>query len=137
MGYINSADNYGTDYKFVDGKLNATFTADTYVCVQDSNGNTYMTDGWLGSVTEATLSLASNLANPDKLQVPTNTDLTFTLTENGDGTLTLSYETVTDSPDIPEGYTKVTIHFLKPDNYGSAINAYVWTAGGALPGYEA
>ena len=39
-------------------------------------------------------------------------------------------------PEIPEGYTAVRIHFLKPEGWGSTINAYVWTAGGALAGYE-
>ena len=249
VGYINGADCYGTDYKFVNGKVDASFTADSYVFVQDSNGKSYMTDGWQGEVTSATLYDVDTIVEntPDKLKVPANTEvvftlvenedgtltlsyaevkeeptvdyyligyingadhgceadhanlgdykfvdgkltatftqdsyvfvktgdnanwymaekyctdtsvtlknttagtsekmlvpggkeLTFTLVENEDGTLTLSYDQTIETPEIPEGYNTVTIHFLKPATWGSTINAWIWDANGKIPGYEA
>ena len=112
IGYINGA-NYGCDtdwenlgdYKFVDGKLTATFTGETYVFVKTGdNQNWYMTDGWLGTeVTGAVLGTTYG-ENSNKLHVPVGVEVTFTLVDNGDGTLTLSYETAggdqpgTDTP---------------------------------------
>ena len=93
VGFINGSDYSGDDYKFVNGKLTATITSDSYVCVKNGEtGNWFMTDGWLGTeVTEATLYEKSG----DKLFVPAGS-YTFTLVENEDGTLTLSYTTVKD-----------------------------------------
>ena len=130
VGYINAADYSGEDYKFVDGELTATFTASTYVAIKSSaNENWYMTDGWLGSVTSATLYDSSTIDNEDKLQLPENTEITLSLTENADGTLTLSYAEAKDT-------TAVTIHFLKPDTWANTIHAYAWTGAdlGGWPG---
>ena len=102
FGYINGA-NYGCeedyatigDYLFVDGKLTATFTADSYVAVKSAdNVKWFMTNGNLGtSVTSAILYDSSITgANSDKLYVPKGREIHFTLVENTDGTLTLSYE---------------------------------------------
>ncbi len=93
VGYINAADVNDNQeaWKFVDGKLTATFTGDTYVAVQDNNGVRYMTDDWQGSVTSVTLYDSTTLTKPDKLQVPVGAEVTFTLAVNEDGTLTLSY----------------------------------------------
>ncbi len=100
FGYINGA-NYGCEedyetigeYKFVDGKLTTSFDETSYVAVKTGdNANWYMTDDWAGEVTEVVLydtSLLSVTAN--KLMVPGGVDLTFTLVENEDGSLTLSY----------------------------------------------
>ena len=45
-----------TDYGFENGTLTATFTENTYVGVKNLKTNSwYMTDGWVGEVTEATL----------------------------------------------------------------------------------
>ena len=112
IGYINGA-NYGCEsdwenlgeYKFVNGKLTATFTADTYVFVKTGdNQNWYMTDGWLGTeVTSAVL--GTNYGeNSNKLHVPAGVEVTFTLVDNGDGTLTLSFVTAggTDTPGTDE-----------------------------------
>ena len=107
FGYINGA-NYGCEedasnlgtYKFVDGKLTATFSADSYVAVKEVNPGAkfapevvawYMTDGWQGEVTSVTLYDSNTLFVADKLFVPANTEITFTMVKNEDGTLTLSY----------------------------------------------
>ena len=103
FGYINGADygceedyqNMGT-YRFVNGQVSASFTEDSYVAVKtEGNGIWYMTNGWQGQeVSAATLYDTTNLdeASADKLFVPGNTFVTFTLRTNGDGSLTLSYE---------------------------------------------
>lgn len=135
-GYVNSADISSNEdgYKFVDGKLTASFTAtDNYVFVKDGSGTAYMAAEYC---TDTTVTLAAG--NAEKLYVPGNEDFVFTLVENADGTLTLSYAKASaEEPEFPEEYTVVTIHFLKTEGWGSGINAYVWTDGGALAGYEA
>ena len=102
FGYINGA-NYGCEedaanmgsYKFSSGKLTATFTAESYVGVKTSNNaNWYMTEGFQGTSKSVTLINTNNsIVNPDKLYVPAGIKVTFTLTENADGTLTLKYST--------------------------------------------
>ena len=102
FGWINGADyacekdaeNMG-DYKFVNGQLKATFTENSYVGVkEEANANWYMTDGWAGEVNSAKLFNTSTLGTTaNKLYVPGNVEVTFTLVNNGDGTLTLSYTT--------------------------------------------
>ena len=129
FGYINGADyaceadadNMGT-YKFVDGTLKATFTQDSYVGVKtEGNANWYMTDGWAGEVTTVTLYNTSVTGvNSDKLFVPGGVEVTFTLTEGADDTLTLSYTTaasedttaapVEDTTAEPSGDT-ITVYF--------------------------
>ena len=104
FGYINGADyacegdyeNIGT-YLFVDGKLTTTFTQTSYVAVKTGdNAHWYMTNGWQGEVSSATLFDTSITGDSsDKLYVPGNVEVTFTLVENNDGTLTLSYTTST------------------------------------------
>ena len=101
FGYINGA-NYGCeddyqnmgDYKFVDGKLTATFTEKSYVAVKTTDNATwYMTNGYPGDdATTAVLYNTQNLGeNADKLPVPANVTVNFTLVVNADATLTLSY----------------------------------------------
>jgi hypothetical protein len=102
FGYINGA-NYACeddaanmgDYKFVNGKVTATFDQTSYVAVkEDGNANWYMTDGWQGEVSSATLYNTTSLGtDANKLYVPGNVEVEFTLVKNGDGTLTLSYTT--------------------------------------------
>ena len=98
VGYINGANCEGTDYKFVNGKVVATFTEDSYVFIK--NGDvTYMTDDRQGTeATEVTLFDSTTLAKGEKLFVPKNQTLTFTLVVNADGTLTLSYASGTTTP---------------------------------------
>ena len=102
IGYINGA-NYGCEgdsanmgtYKFVNGKLTVTFTADSYVFVKTTNNaNWYMTDGYPGdTATSAVFYNTTANIRHDKLKVPANTEVEFTLTVNSaNDTLTLSYE---------------------------------------------
>ena len=59
-----------------------------------------------------------NTAAGEKLFVPGNQEVTFTLVENSDGTLTLSYAAATEpQPEIPDSYNVVTVHFLKPESW--------------------
>ena len=101
FGYINGKDyacegdaaNMG-QYKFVDGKLEVCFEQDSYLAVKsENNGKWYMTDGWLGTdATSATLfDTAITGESSNKLYVPGNVKVVFTLKENADGTLTLNY----------------------------------------------
>ena len=98
-GYINGTnyayeENYQNlgSFKFVGGKLKATFNSDSYVGVKTSDNATwYMTNGWQGDKTSVTLYKSGSLTNGDKLFVPGNVEVTFTLTQNSNGTLTLSY----------------------------------------------
>ena len=139
VGYINGADygiegdsaNLGT-YKFVDGKLTASFTSASYVLVKDTRGIFYYAQTYC---TDTSVTLAAG--NSEKMLVPAGVELEFTLTVNDDGTLTLSYAIVVDEPEIPETWNRVVIHFLKPSNWGSMINGYIWDENGALPSYEA
>ena len=113
FGYINGVDyaceadyaNMG-EYQFVDGKLVVTFDTDSYVGVKTSgNGAWYFTHGWLGfEETTATLYERSATSAPDKLYVPGGVEITFTLTVNDDGTLTLSYEAAQKIPTLELKY---------------------------------
>ncbi len=138
VGYINGADygiagdsaNLGS-YKFEDGKLHAMFNQDSYVVVKNGNGQTFMTEVYCQS-NYATLRPEWG----EKMRVPGNAYVTFTLKTNEDGSLTLSYYSSVIVPPVPEGYNKVTVHFMRPDSWGGKINAWVWDANGALPGFE-
>lgn len=101
FGYINGKDyaceadaaNMG-EYEFVNGSLKVCFEQDSYVAVkQRNNTKWYMTDGWLGTdVTSATLYDTSITGeNSNKLYVPGGVEVIFTLKENSDGSLQLSY----------------------------------------------
>ena len=95
VGYINGAD-YGIkddsankgDYKFVNGKVTVEFTADSYVVVKNDAGTYYTTEAYTEE-TSAKLVADGDVEN-NKMKAPKGT-LTFTLVENADGTLTLSY----------------------------------------------
>ncbi len=102
FGYINGAD-YGSEsdsenigqYLFVDGQVVVTFSQDSYVGVKSGdNADWYMTDGWQGFVSSVTLYNTTTLETADKLYVPGETQVTFTLVDNGDDTYTLSYVAV-------------------------------------------
>lgn len=135
FGFINGA-NYGCEedyanlgqYKFVDGKLTVTFASDSYVGVKNGNNTDYyMTNGWLGnSATTAVLYHTSVLATADKLYVPGGQEITFTLTVNSNGTLTLSYTayqqqvtTPTVTPKAPSltfrDEVTIDVHFAATD----------------------
>jgi len=101
FGYINGAP-YGYDsdyanlgtYLFQNGSFVTTFESDSYVGIKTADNLTwYMTDGYLGtSVTSAVLYPSAQLTNADLLYVPGGVEVTFTLRENGNGTMTLSYK---------------------------------------------
>ncbi len=111
VGYINGADygfgddykNLG-DYKFVDGKLKATFNEPSYVCVKTGdNAKWYLSEVYVAPAESATATLKIGSETVfEKVGVPGNVEITFTLVENGDGTLTLSYTTVSTALDNPE-----------------------------------
>ena len=117
VGYINSTDYVGGDYKFdADGKVTVTFDADSYVyVVNGDNSETYMTDGYQGAVTSATMyDTAKHTLTADKwdkLLIPGGTEVVITMTKNNNNTVTLSYEAtssgVQDTSGIQDG---VTLH---------------------------
>ena len=145
FGYINGV-NYGCeedyqtlgDYHFVNGQVTATFDQASYVAVKTAdNKSWFMTDGFEGKVNSVTLYNTSSLGeDADKLMVPAGT-ATFTLAENSDGTLTLSYvsdgefvdettepttqDTTTTDP-VSDTYT---ITFTNNKNW-SKVNCYYW-----------
>ena len=97
IGYINGAD-YGCNddyqnmgqYKFVNGKLVATFKQDSYVFLKnEDNTGWYMTKSYVDKNT-ATFYNTSAGAN-EKMFVPGNVELIFTLTVGENDTLTLTY----------------------------------------------
>lgn len=102
FGFINGADyGYGDDsatigiYKFTDGKLTASFSTDSYVGVKKGDNSAwFMATEYPGdNATSIVLQNADGIANPEKLRVPAGKEILFTLTDNGNGTYTLSYET--------------------------------------------
>ena len=99
FGFINGA-SYGCEedflnlgrYQFCNGKLTVIFTEDSYIGVKTSDNETwYMTESYC---TDTSATLYDTVAGgSEKLFVPGNCKVSFTLVENQDGTLTLSYET--------------------------------------------
>ena len=87
VGFINDDDYNGEDYKFVEGKQTVTFTKDSYIAIKETSGDWYLTAEYC---TDTTGTFAKG--NSEKMLVPGKTMLVFTLVENSDGTLTLSYE---------------------------------------------
>ena len=116
FGYINGA-NYGCeedyenlgDYKFVDGKVTVNFDQTSYVGVKTPDNEWFMTDDWQGAVTEVTLYNASGLGvTANKLMIPAGESV-LTLVENADGTLTLSYELISEPVTTPTEATEETV----------------------------
>ena len=124
VGYLNNADYTGTDYKFEDGKLEVTFTADSYVYIRTGSGDNYMFSAYCQDTT-GILSTSGN----EKMFVPGNTELVFTLEENQDGTLQLSYETA-QQEGVEVEYT-ATFHFADQKGWGS-VNLYSWLDSGTV-----
>lgn len=93
FGFINGADYEDIGYRFVNGTLNTKFTEDTYVAVRTGDNSVwYMTDGYQENATSVTLyNVALLEGRGDKLFVPGGKNIAFALTENEDGTFTLSY----------------------------------------------
>ena len=139
FGYINGLDyacesdaaNMG-EYEFTEGKLKACFTQDSYVAVKrQNNTGWYMTNGWLGTdVTSAVLYDTSITgSNSDKLYVPGGVEVVFTLKEQSDGTLLLSYEKQRDTYSVfgslhgPNGITELLLSCQ--DASGTAVKKSV------------
>ena len=114
-GWINNADYTGSDYAFENGTLTTTFSADSYVYVVNGVGTTYMTDGYQGAVSSATLkdTAKHTLTGDkwDKLLIPGGDEVIITLVVNDDNTVTLSYESTTTAAVDNSGVQKgVTLH---------------------------
>ena len=89
VGYEDDYQNKGA-YQFVDGKLVATFTQDSYVLIKTANnGKWFMTHGYTEA--KAAIFYDTHTGVNEKMLVPGGVEVTFTLTENEDGSLTLSY----------------------------------------------
>ena len=168
FGYINGA-NYACEedyenmgrYQFVNGKLRVTFTEDSYVGVK-TEGNTkwFMTDGWQGTdKSYVTLYDTSTLFTSDKFYVPGNVPVTFSLIENVDGTLILSYSTTDNEPSaVPtlalkyptvsfEDVIVMNVYYTAENledvvemgliTYSSNVSEWnVYNADGVIPGYS-
>ena len=101
FGYING-ENYACEedadskgvYKFVDGRLVVTFTERSYVAVKTGDNRVwYMADGYPGDDAISVRLYPTEVTGErsDKLSVPRGREITFTIIENVDGTLTLWY----------------------------------------------
>ena len=94
VGYINGAD-YGCEwdwqnlgeYQFVDGRLTATFTQDSYVFVKTGDNAEWLMASAYCEASTCTFVQGGN----EKMFVPAGVELTFHLTENADGSVTVTY----------------------------------------------
>ena len=137
VGYINGedagieSDNVNNPYKFdKKGSLVMTITEDSYVMVKTTNN-----EEWYGfekycTATKGTLVLKG----PEKMYVPAGSYV-FTLKENGDDTLTLSYTTVaiiptgSDSTEPTDSDALAKLVVKKSVKAGKTITAKVENAG--------
>ena len=135
VGYINGAD-YGCnddyenvgEYIFVDGTLSTSFNVDSYVFVKTTdNANWYLFETYCAE-TSGTLVLNA----PEKMFVPGGVEITFTLVENEDGSLTLSYVTgdpIETEPTEPSEPADPTYYVVGNFNgWNPADEAYLMTA---------
>ena len=85
--------DYRGPYKFVDGKLVVTFETDSYVGVKNGDLTRWYYHESTPRSTTVTLydKNTTALYDPMKIPVPGNVEITFLLTENEDGSITLSY----------------------------------------------
>ena len=99
FGYINGRDyacnddylNLG-EYKFVNGKLTAIFTENSYVALKSGdNQDWYMSYNYVDAGIAAATLFNTNTGAGEKLFVPGGKIITFTLVSNGDDSFTLSY----------------------------------------------
>ena len=138
VGYINGA-NHGCEedyanlgnYKFVDGQLTATFNQDSYVFVKNGDNSKWLLADSYCTDTTCTFSEGKS----EKLFVPGGVELTFTLTKNSNGSVTVSYTggnsggtTEPDEPDVP--VTTSTIYVDITGSGWSKVNVYTWDANG-------
>ena len=91
FGFINGSDYEGDDYKFVGGKLVATFTEAGYVAVRTGDRMSwYMAQEYI-ETNGGKLYNSTTTGAVEKMYVPAGAELTFTLVANADDTLTISY----------------------------------------------
>ena len=91
-GIEDDHENLG-DFKFVDGTLTAVFTAKTDVMIKTNTNKWYMTKTYVKEDNATFYNCADYSEADQKMNIPVGVEVTFTLTENADGTLTLSYTT--------------------------------------------
>ena len=130
VGYINGA-NHGCeedyanlgDYKFTDGKLTATFKQDSYVFVKTGDNNKWLLADSYCTDTSCTFSEGKS----EKMFVPGGVEVTFTLTKNAGGSVTVSYTTSgDDSGSTDEPVQTRTIYVDTTGNSWSNVNVYTW-----------
>ena len=128
VGYINGA-NYGCEedyqnlgsYKFVDGKLTATFAQESYVFVKNGDNSKWLLADSYCTDTTCTFSEGKD----EKMFVPGGVELTFALTQNANGSVTVSYTTGGSGGDVGETKTQ-TIYYDNSGTKWSKVNVYTW-----------
>ncbi len=90
VGYINHSDNYNNDYPFANGKFTATFTEDSYVIVKDQTGACYLTENSENATADLPKTFTLDKTKGEKIMVAKGVELTFTVVENADCTLTFT-----------------------------------------------
>ena len=104
VGYINGADhgseadwqNMGS-YKFVNNKLTTTFTQDSYVFLKtEGNAKWLLTESYCTDTTGV-----FKEGGTEKMFVPGNVEVTFTIVKNADGSVTMSYTKNTAASTVP------------------------------------
>ena len=137
VGYINGGE-YGCEddylnpgqYIFKDGILVATFTEDSYVFIKTTdNLHWYLTEGY---TTDSVCTFVEN--GWEKMFVPGNVELTFVLTENPDGSVTLSYSSGGLLPPEPESpFMNVTVEASVTEvQVGDTVDYTVYAHGDGL-----
>ena len=97
-GYINGT-SYDYDdtevpeeYKFVNGKLTINIYESSYVFIKTNYGRKYYMKDWDEAATEADFLEEKVVGEGGAyMYIPFDSEVTFTLTENNDGSLRLSY----------------------------------------------
>jgi hypothetical protein len=134
FGWINGADyacgddfiNMG-EYKFTNGTLTATFEMDSYIAVKEKDNLAwYMSQSYIQEKSGVFYSTETGAA--EKMFVPGGVELIFTLTENEDGTLTLSYK---EAPKLQTLSGKVT----SSSKVSGDVTMELWIDGDMVPAY--
>jgi hypothetical protein len=134
IGYIDGAD-YGSgaedwqnlgDYKFVNGKVTVTFNETSYVYVKTGDlSGWFMAKEYVFPNESGASGVLYNTANEpaalEKVGVPAGT-ATFTLKENSDGTLTLSYSMGGQTTSIEDALAESATIYPNPTT-GKAVIA--------------
>ena len=135
IGYIDGAD-YGSgaedwqnlgDYKFVNGKVTVTFNETSYVYVKTGDlSGWFMAKEYVFPNESGASGVLYNTANEpaalEKIGVPAGT-ATFTLKENNDGSLTLSYTMGGQTTSIEDAFAKSATIYPNPTTGKASIVA--------------